>query len=55
MDEIDAPSQLTPDEESPAWHLEILRDREKALAAGKITFSDWEEAKKRIRRSISRE
>lgn len=35
--------------ESPAWHGAVLRDRKKALAAGKATASDWEEAKDRIR------
>lgn len=34
--------------ESPAWHKEILEDRWKAFEAGKISASDWEEAKKRI-------
>ncbi|MDL2123639.1 MAG: addiction module protein [Deltaproteobacteria bacterium] len=39
--------------ESSAWHEVVLRDRKKALAAGKITISDWEEAKDRIRKNIS--
>ena len=39
--------------ESPAWHEAVLRDRKKALAAGKATASDWEEAKDRIRKNIS--
>ncbi len=39
--------------ESPDWHEVVLRDRKKALAAGKITISDWEEAKDRIRKNIS--
>ena len=39
--------------ESPDWHEEVLRDREKAIAAGKASFSDWEEAKERIRRNVS--
>jgi putative addiction module component (TIGR02574 family) len=39
--------------ESPQWHEEVLKDREKALAAGKATISDWEEAKERIRRNLS--
>jgi len=39
--------------ESPAWHEAVLEDRKKALAAGKITISDWEEAKDRIRKNIS--
>jgi len=39
--------------ESPPWHEEVLKDREQALAAGKATISDWEEAKDRIRRNVS--
>jgi putative addiction module component (TIGR02574 family) len=39
--------------ESPAWHAAILEDREKALKAGKVTVSDWEQAKKRIRKKVS--
>lgn len=38
---------------SPAWHEDILKDRDDALAAGKLTVSDWEEAKERIRRNTS--
>jgi putative addiction module component (TIGR02574 family) len=37
--------------ESPDWHEEVLKDREKALAAGKITVSDWDQAKERIRKN----
>lgn len=47
---------LTKDErilESPAWHEEILKDREKALITGQATVSDWEEAKERIQRNVS--
>lgn len=39
--------------ESPAWHEAILNDRQAALDAGKITVSDWEEAKERIKKNIS--
>ena len=39
--------------ESPAWHEEVLNDREAALDAGKITASNWEEAKERIKKNIS--
>jgi putative addiction module component (TIGR02574 family) len=39
--------------ESPAWHGAILEDREKALKAGKVTVSDWEQAKKRTRKKVS--
>ena len=39
--------------ESPAWHEAILNDREAALDAGKITVSNWEEAKERIKKNVS--
>ena len=39
--------------ESPTWHRTILEDREKALKAGKVTVSDWEQAKKRIKKKVS--
>jgi hypothetical protein len=35
--------------ESPAWHLEVLREREERLEAGEETPIDWEEAKKELR------
>ena len=38
--------------ESPHWHEAVLKDREEALASGKVTVSDWEEAKERIRRNV---
>ncbi len=38
---------------SPEWHrLELLR-RDEAIKNGASTFSDWEEAKKRILESLS--
>ncbi len=49
-------ADLTRDEKklkSPAWHEIVLKDREEAYAAGKITASDWEQAKKRIRKKAS--
>lgn len=49
-------ADLTRDEkklESPAWHRTILEDREKALKAGRVTVSDWEQAKKRIKKKVS--
>jgi len=49
-------TDLTRDErklESPGWHETVLRDREEALAAGKVTVSDWEQAKKRIKKKVS--
>jgi len=39
--------------ESPRWHEEVLQDRQKALEAGKVSVSDWDEAKERIRRNVS--
>lgn len=35
--------------ESPAWHKDVLEDRQEAFEAGKISTSDWEEAKRRLR------
>ena len=49
-------TDLSQDEErfeSPAWHEEALREAERALKAGKAKFSDWEQAKKRIRRKAA--
>ena len=39
--------------ESPAWHTAVLEDREKALKAGKVTVSDWEQARRRIEKNVS--
>jgi len=39
--------------ESPAWHKTVLEDREDAFKAGRVSGSDWEEAKKRIRKNVS--
>jgi len=36
--------------ESPAWHGSVLKEREAAYTAGKLTASDWEQAKKRIKK-----
>jgi hypothetical protein len=38
---------------SPAWHETILKDREEAFMAGKVTVSDWEQAKRRIKKKVS--
>ena len=40
--------------ESPAWHGHALREAERAVKTGKARFSDWEEAKKRIRRKAAK-
>ncbi len=39
--------------ESPAWHGAVLKERGAAYAAGKLTASDWEQAKKRIKKKVS--
>jgi len=41
------------DLESPAWHGEILNEREAALNAGKATVSSWDEAKKTIKKNVA--
>jgi hypothetical protein len=49
-------ADLTRDEtklKSPAWHETVLKDREEAFAAGKVSVSDWEQAKKRIKKKVS--
>jgi putative addiction module component (TIGR02574 family) len=38
---------------SPAWHKTVLKDREEAFMAGKATVSDWEQAKRRIKKKVS--
>ena len=40
--------------ESPAWHGQALREAERAMKNGKAKFSDWDEAKKRIRRKAAK-
>jgi hypothetical protein len=38
---------------SPPWHEAVLKDREEAFVVGKVTVSDWEQAKKRIKKKVS--
>jgi len=35
---------------SPAWHADVLHAREQRVKDGQSHFSDWEEAKARIRK-----
>ncbi|MBN2315095.1 MAG: addiction module protein [Sedimentisphaerales bacterium] len=37
---------------SPAWHADVLSAREKRIRDGQSQFSDWTEAKSRIRKKI---
>jgi hypothetical protein len=36
---------------SPSWHAEVLAEREKQIAQGKMTFIDLDEAKEQIRKA----
>ena len=38
---------------SPAWHGDLLVQREDAVTVGESQFLDWEQAKKKIRESLS--
>lgn len=38
---------------SPDWHEAVLKDRKEAYVGGKVTVSDWEQAKKRIKKKVS--
>ena len=38
---------------SPPWHQEALQEAERLHAEGKASFSDWSEAKERIRAAVS--
>jgi hypothetical protein len=40
--------------ESPAWHREALRETEQLAREGKAKFSDWQTARRRIRRKAAR-
>jgi hypothetical protein len=40
--------------ESPAWHKEELKKTEARVAVGRARFSDWAEAKERLRRKTAR-
>ena len=39
--------------ESPAWHKDVLDERQQRIADGKSQFKDWESAKEEIRRKVS--
>ena len=43
-------SQVPKDVPVPGWHLEVLAERQKLVRRGNAKFSDWSEAKKRLRR-----
>ena len=35
--------------DSPAWHADVLREREKRVREGQESYVDWETAKKELR------
>jgi hypothetical protein len=39
--------------ESPAWHEDVLRDREEKIKSGAEKFMDWETAKKQLRDKLT--
>ena len=38
--------------ESPSWHKEILDERRQRIAEGNAQFTDWQTAKKKIRKEL---
>ena len=38
--------------ESPAWHHDILAQREESLGTGEDAFEDWDSAKRNIRNQV---
>jgi len=48
----DSLCQKSEDIASPSWHVQALNQREKDIKEGLDSFSDWEEAKINIRKSI---
>jgi hypothetical protein len=42
-----------PDFQSPNWHEDILKEREKRFMEGKDTFVSWEKAKNQFQELIS--
>jgi len=39
--------------QSPDWHKDVLEERRRRVQSGEDTFSDWEDAKRDIRKRIS--
>jgi hypothetical protein len=37
---------------SPKWHKDVLSEREKNIKNGRVSFIDWEQAKKEISEAI---
>ena len=39
--------------ESPEWHRDVLEERERRIASGEATFTNWEQAKADIRNRVA--
>ena len=53
IEEIWANLQRVPEEiPSPAWHADVLAAREERVRKGASQFSDWDDAKSRIRDKV---
>jgi hypothetical protein len=39
--------------ESPAWHGDVLRERDEKIKTGRETFMDWETAKQQLRDELT--
>ena len=37
---------------TPAWHELVLEERKAAVQTGKATYSDWEDARQRLRKKF---
>jgi len=38
--------------ESPVWHADVLRERERRVVEGNEPFVDWDEAKRELRERL---
>ena len=45
-------SERAADDAVPAWHAQVLAERERRLAAGEERVLDWDEAKRQLRREL---
>ena len=45
-------SRTPEDMRSPAWHAEVLAEREKRIENGETHFSDLEDVEKRLRKAL---
>lgn len=52
--ELDGKEALMDLLHTPAWHGMVLQETQQLVKAGKAKFSDWEEAKARLRRKTAK-